>query len=134
MLMLMLTACHVNLVAPYSDQVVRDAVAVQTDFDTLAQTLRDPPTGTNVGYDANKAAYNKINVDLTGLLTRAQANPNNQAMIDSINKLIAEVQKMEAEHKTNGHLSAAYLETKQATIDQQIAILIRTETDKKALN
>lgn len=133
-MLLTLTACHLNLVAPYDDQLVKDAVTLQTDYDTLAQTLRNPPNGANVEYDANKAAYNKINVDLSGLLTQAQAHTNNEAMIDLVDKLTKVVREMEADHKNKGRISIAYLDGKQATVDQQIGILIRTETDKKALN
>ena len=134
LMLLTLTACHINLVAPYDDQFVKDAVTVQTDFDTLMQTLRNPPNGTDLGYNANKTAYNKIEVDLSGLLTRAQAHTNNQPIIDQVNKLTQVVRELEVTHKRDGHLPAAYLDEKQATVDQEIGIIIRTEIDKKALN
>ena len=44
-MLLTLTACHINLVAPYDDQFVKDAVTVQTDFDTLMQTFATHQTG-----------------------------------------------------------------------------------------
>ena len=133
-LVLTLAACHINLVAPYDDQFVNDAVTVQTDFDTLIQTLRNPPNGTSVTYDANKASYNKINVDLSRLVTQAQTHTNNQPMIDQTTTLAGVVREVEATHRRTGHLSIAYLDDKQETLDQQIGIVIRTETDKKALN
>src|SRR5271154_2421364 len=74
-LVLTLAACHINLVAPYDNQFVKDAVTVQTDFDTLVQTLRNPPNGTNVTYDANKASSTKVKLALTGLQTRAKTIP-----------------------------------------------------------
>ncbi len=134
LVLLTLAACHINLVAPYDNQFAKDAVTVQTDFDTLVQTLRNPPNGTNVTYDANKASYNKVNVDLSRLLTQAQTHTNNQSIIDQATKLAGVVREVEATHKREGHLSTDYLDDKQGTVDQQIGILIRTETDKKALN
>jgi len=133
MVFLLLTACHLQLVAPYNSQFVADAVTVQTDFDVLVQTLLEPPTSSSSEYGANKIAYNKLNADLIGWLTRAKAYPHNEPSVESINKLTLEIYRMETNHKNHGHVSPSYLEDKQAIIDQQIGILIRTETDKKAL-
>lgn len=132
--LLLLAACHTQLVAPYDDQFVKDAVTLQTDFDMMVETLKNPPPGTKLSYDANKFAYNKINTDLKVLETQARAHQNNDIMIKEVGIVAQQIKEVEAKHRDMKQLSPEYLDEKSQTVDQQIGILIRSEIDKKALN
>jgi hypothetical protein len=131
--LMMISGCQVHRVAPYDAQFVSDAVTLQTDYDVLAYTLRNPPPGTKLTYDGNKAAYNRINADLNVLATQAGAQDQNQRMVEEVQIVAATVREMETTHQRQGTLSPDFVQEKAATVDQQIGILIRSENDKRAL-
>ena len=132
LLLLTLAACHVTLVTSYDEQFVKNTVATETDIDTLLQTQRNPPKGTDTGYDTSVRAYNKIDVDLNGLLALAESHSNNADTIAQVNKLIELVQGLEKVHREEGQLGAAYINGKQQDLRVIFAAILRTENDKKA--
>jgi hypothetical protein len=134
LLLLSLAACHVRLVSDYDDQLVKDATAVQTDADTLLEAELNPPSGTETSYAANRAAYNKIAVDLDSLRTQAMSHPNNDLTIAQVGALAKTIEGLQQEHMKHNVLPPTYILQKQADIEHQVSLIIRTENDKRSGN
>jgi hypothetical protein len=93
---------------------------------------------TKAGYDANTIFYDKVDVDLTGLQTRVDAEPSpateylDKAIQDLRDNLLTGDGSMETTHQKVGILSEAYLRSAQQLIDAQIGALLTRELGLKA--
>jgi hypothetical protein len=76
LILLVISGCHIKLVSDYDDNFVQAATTTQKEIGALLQTLKNPPPGTDATYKGNIAAYNKIDVDMNGLLVLASALPS----------------------------------------------------------
>jgi hypothetical protein len=92
---------------------------------------------TKAGYDANTAFYDKVDVQLTGLQTRIDAEPSaatpalDKALVDLHDNLLAADGSMQATHERVDILSEAYLRSAQVFIDAQIGALLTRELGLK---
>jgi hypothetical protein len=133
LLLLFVGGCHIQLVSEYDEDFVRTATGVQKEIGMMLQTLKNPPSGTDVSYQGSISAYNKISVDLNGLLILAGAHRNNEETVAQVKQMIQIFDEIPERHRTKS-LSAAYLDLKQQTISRGFSLIIRTENDKKAGN
>lgn len=132
LLLLTASACHIKLVSDYDDEFVKAATNTQKEISTLLQKLRNPAPGSDSTYKANIDAYNKINVDLDGLLVLAMSHQGNDASVAQVQKIIGMVRDLENLHRNSNTLSPAFLMQEQRDISTAFAFVIRTENDKKA--
>ena len=130
--LILVAACHVQLVSDYDPEFVANAVEVQKEIDTLLQDQRNPVRGADLSYEASKPAYNKIEVDLSSLLARAQSHPDNDPTINQVKALIETVHGLERIHQRDNHLPRAVIDIEQDTIRRDISSIVRTENAKKA--
>jgi hypothetical protein len=130
--LILLAGCHIQLVSDYDDQFVKDATEIQKEIDTLLQDQRNPVKGADLSYEASKPAYNKIEVDLSSLLTLAQSHKMNDPTINQVGKLIDTVRGLERIHQRDNRLPPFVIDTEQVTIRDQISSIVRTENAKKA--
>ncbi len=130
--LILLAGCHIQLVSDYDEQFVKTASEIQKEVDTLLQDQRNPVKGADLSYEASKPAYNKIEVDLSSLLTLAQSHSMNDPTINEVNKLIDTVRGLERIHQRDNRLPPFVIDTEQAAIRDQISSIIRTENAKKA--
>jgi hypothetical protein len=148
------TACS----APqYDDQTDKLMSQLQTDVDTQIvslitldhkiaalskltdaaskKTLADDMT--KAGYDANTSFYDKMDVELTGLQTRVDAEPSlatpylDRSIKDLHDNLIEAPGSLQVTHQAAGVLSESYLRNAQRTIDTQIGALLSRELGLK---
>ncbi len=131
LLCLAVSACHIKLVSDYDDEFIRAATSTQKEISTLLQKLKNPPAGSDITYKGNIEGYNKIDVDLDGLLVLAMAHQGNDQTVAQVKKIIGMVKDLENLHK-NSTLSANFLIQEQQHISAAFAFVIRTENDKKA--
>jgi hypothetical protein len=131
-LLLVVGGCHIKLVSEYDDNFVQAATSTQKAIGTLLQTLKNPPSGTDVTYNGNIATYNKIDVDINGLLVLASAHQNNDATIAQVNRLVSMVRDLESLHKKTDALSPAFLTQEQQDMNTAFTLVIRTENNKRA--
>ena len=129
--LIFVAACHVQLVSDYDPEFVANAVEVQKEIDTLLQGQRNPVRGADLSYEASKPAYNKIEVDLSSLLARAQSHPDNDPTINQVKSLIETVHGLERIHQRDDHLPRAVIDIEQDTIRRDVSSIVRTENDKK---
>lgn len=130
--LLLLAGCHIQLVSDYDPQFVDQATEVEKEIDTLLQSQRNPVSGADLSYEASKPAYNKIEVDLNLLLTRAQSHDNNQQSIAQVEDLIGTVQAVENTHRRDNRLPLVLIANYQKSIRTDVSSIIRTENAKKA--
>jgi hypothetical protein len=131
MLLLLFCGCHIKLVSDYDDDFVKAATNVEKEISTFLQNMKNPVSGSNLTYSGNIATYNKIEVDLNGLLVLARAHENNDQTIAQVDQIIYLVSSLEKLHKS-GPLSPAFVDQEQKDISLAISLVIRTENDKKA--
>jgi hypothetical protein len=90
------------------------------------------------GYDANTGFYDKVDVDLTSLQTRVDAEPSaatphlDTAIKDLRDNLLAADGSMQATHQKVGILSEAYLRNVKMLVDAQIGALLTRELGLKS--
>ena len=152
--LLLVAACT----APqYDDQTDKLISQLQTDVDTgivslitLDRKIRSlsgktdaasqkalADARTKAGYDANTSFYEKVDVDLTSLQTRVDAEPSaatphlDAAIKDLRDNLLAEEGSIQATHQKVGVLSEAYLRNAKTIVDAQIGILLTRELGLK---
>jgi hypothetical protein len=130
--LILVAACHIQLVSDYDEEFVKTASDIQKEIDTLLQNQRNPPKGADLSYEANKPAYNKIEVELSSLLALAQSHENNDPSIDQVKALIETVHRLEAIHERDNRVPSAAINIEQNTIRTQISSIVRTENAKKA--
>ncbi len=130
--LILVAACHVQLVSDYDEEFVKTASEIQREIDTLLQNQRNPPKGADLSYEANTPAYYKIEVELSSLLALAQSHENNDASIDQVKALIETVHQLEAIHERDNRIPPAAINIEQNTIRTQISSIVRTENAKKA--
>ena len=100
LLILFVGGCHIQLVSEYDEDFVRTATGVQKEIGMLLQTLKNPPSGTDVSYQGNIPAYNKIIVDLNGLLILAGAHRNNEETVAQVKQMIQIFNELPERHRT----------------------------------
>jgi len=152
--LLLVAACT----APqYDDQTDKLISQLQTDVDTQIASLitldrkiaslsgkTDAPSQkalaeakVKAGYDANTSFYDKVDVDLTSLQTRVDAEPSaatpflDKAIQDLRENLLAVEGSMQATHQKVGILSAAYLRNVKTLVDPQMSALLTRELGLK---
>ncbi len=130
--LILVGACHIQLVSDYDEDFVKTASEIQREIDTLLQNQRNPPKGADLSYEANKPAYNKIEVELSSLLALAQSHENNDPSIDQVRALIETVHRLEAVHQRDNRIPPAAINIEQNTMRTQISSIVRTENAKKA--
>ncbi len=93
---------------------------------------------TKAGYDANTTFYDKVDVDLTSLQTRVDAEPSaatphlDKAIQDLRDNLLAAKGSMQARHQEAGILSEVYLRYVQKLVDAQMGALLTRELGLKS--
>jgi len=130
--LVLLAACHVQLVSDYDEELVKDATEVEKEIDALLQEQRNPVRGSDLSYEASKPAYNKIEVELHALLTRAQSHENNNETVSQVEALIKTVRLLEEIHQRDNRLPPATIGIQQDIIGRDISSIIRSENAKKA--
>lgn len=111
-----------------------DALAKKTD-PVSQKALSDAKT--KAAYDANTSFYDKVDVDLTSLQTRVDAEPTratpflDKGLKDLRDNLLAADGSLQATHEKADILSVAYLQGAQQTIDAQIEALLTRELGLK---
>jgi hypothetical protein len=142
----------------YDDQTDKLITQLQTDVDTglvslitldhriaLLATKDDAASKKaladamiKAAYDANAAYYAKLDVDLTGLETRIDAEPSratpylDRALSDLRQNLLAAPGSLQATHEQLGVLSEDYLRIAAKTVNAQIGALLTRELALKS--
>jgi hypothetical protein len=154
----LLVAVGVGCTTPqYDDQTDKLISQLQTDVDTelvslltldhkIAALTGKPDQAsqkaladakTKAGYDANTSFYDKVDVDLTSLKTRVDAEPSaatshlDNAIKDLSDNLLASSDSMQAKHQNDDILSLIFLQTTQQLVDAEIEALLTRELGLK---
>jgi hypothetical protein len=110
------------------------SLANQTDA-ASKKSLTDATT--KAGYDANTGFYDKIDVDLTSLQTRVDAEPSpatpsmDRSLKDLHDNLLEAPGSLQVTHQGLGILSEGYLRSVRTLIDTQIGALLTRELGLK---
>ena len=155
LLALILSACTPP--PQYDEQTDKLISQLQTDVDSEIVTLitldhkiaalsrqTDPASQqalaaakTAAGYDANTPFYDKVDVNLTALQTRVDAEPTlatpylDRGIKDLRDNLLAAEGSMQATHQKLNILSEPYLRTVRQIVDAQISALLTREIGLK---
>ena len=125
------------------DALTKQAAALAAKADaasqkTLASTQKAlADAKTKAGYEANTSFYDKVDVDLTGLQTRVDAEPSpatpflDDGIAQIHDNLLADNASLLSNHQQYDILSESFLRLSQKTIDQQIGALLTRELGLK---
>jgi hypothetical protein len=138
----------------YDDQTDKLISRLQTDVDgqivsliTLERKIRSlsgrtdaasrtalAEAETKAGYDANTSFYDKVDIDLTSLQTRVDAEPSAATphLDAAIKDLRDNLGSMQVTHEKVGILSEAYLRSVRMLVDAQIGALLTREIGLKS--
>lgn len=125
----LVSACHVQLVAPYDDAFDTQVTTAQHDLDALMQGIAADPARS---YDSLKADYLKVRIELDGLAVRAGSHANNDATVRSVNTVRKTFETFAAGHMAKQEMHPQFVLDQLATMNIEFTVLLREELAKKA--
>ena len=123
-LLLPLSGCAYNLIAPYDSALDTTMTQVQHDTELFFNQLQD---GHDVSYESSKDFYVRTEATLRTLLTRAQAVPKSHLVADQISKIESTLERVQSMHKRDQALSAENITSDRETLESEFRSFFRLE-------
>lgn len=118
-LSLSLSGCAVHLIAPYDATLDKSMTEIQANSELFFLQLADAGNSDKGTYDNQKDFYLRTEATLHTLLTRAQAVPKSDRVVDQISGIEKTIELIQAMHQRDRLLSPANIAGDRGTLESE---------------